>query len=93
MGWGGYRTDLDLARLQEFGKLANETDRQEAVFQLGAGDADVVGQAEAAFKTALGDAAMQEIARRFRLLALARDSQGILLEFDGDIILSEAGDS
>jgi hypothetical protein len=58
----GCGADFDFARLQEFRKLADKIDRQQAVLQLGAGDANVVGEAEAALKAALGNAAMQKVA-------------------------------
>src|SRR5690606_1888485 len=87
----GCRVDLDFARLQQFRKLADEIDRQQAVLQLGAGDANVVSEAEAALKAAFSDAAMQEVAL-LRRLALTSDEERVLLELNAQVVFAEAGD-
>ena len=51
--------DLDLARLRFLGHLVNEVDMQHAIVEAGADDLDVVGEAEAPFECAAGDAPMQ----------------------------------
>jgi hypothetical protein len=48
--------DLDLARLHDLRKLADEFDGQQSVRELGAGDANVIGEAEVTFEAALGNA-------------------------------------
>ena len=66
---------------------------QQAVFQPRAFNLNVVGELEAAFEGAAGDALEQEAAfRLFRLGALAGDGQDAFLNVDGEIALTEAGD-
>ena len=61
---------------------------QQAVFQAGAVDLDVVGKAEAPLEGAPGDAAVQIAALRLfvLLLRLARDHQRAFLHGDVDLV-------
>src|SRR5699024_2641276 len=52
--------DFDSARLHPLGQLTLELDVQQAVFQIGTGHLDVIGQLEAAFEAAIGNTAVQE---------------------------------
>lgn len=67
----GLPADCDLLRLHRFGHFAHQIDDQQAIFQIGGFHADIIGQFEAAFKPAIGDADMEHIALSRGLLALA----------------------
>src|ERR1043165_8836766 len=64
--------DGDAARLFLLRDHALKGDMQQAVFQFGLPDLDMIGELEAAFEGAAGDALMQ-IALLFLVFALARD--------------------
>ncbi len=86
-GWCG---DLDPAGLQRLGDLAHQVDMQHPVAMRGAGDADMVGQSEAAFEGAGGDAAMQVGAPGLLGGLLGGDDQRAVLDLDSQFIGGKA---
>src|SRR5690606_33941997 len=67
---------------------------EQAVVEARAGHLDVVGELEAAFEGARGDAAVKDLAAVLLLLflLLALHGEDVLLRLDVDVALAEAGD-
>ena len=70
--------NFDPARFHLFRQLADEIDVQEAVFEIGAGDLDMVGKAELTDEAAPGDAAMEIGVLRHLLAPLGADQEVFL---------------
>jgi hypothetical protein len=84
--------NLDLAGLQRLGNAADELDMEQAVRKARRLDLDMVGKLEVALESATGDAAMQELGAFGLGLGLALNGQGIVLNGDVDVTLTETSD-
>src|ERR1043165_3359188 len=92
LGLGLAVADRNLARLFRLGKLAHELHVQETVFELCAGDLDVIRKLEAALEGTGRDALIEHLTLGLvaLLLLLAADRERVFLGFDRQIALGEA---
>src|SRR5688572_30283819 len=82
----GLGLDRDRPRLLLLGQLALQVDGEQAVLQLGAGHADVVGQLEAALEVARADAAIEVLGALVAVgMALAGHQELVLLLGDVEL--------
>src|SRR5204863_7059928 len=85
--------DRDLAGLLGLGNLSHEIDVQEPVFEGRALHLDVIGELEDTLERARRDALVEHLTAVLVVLdmLLALDGQGVLLGFDRELVLAEAG--
>src|SRR5262249_54014335 len=86
--------DRDLARLFRLGDFAHEVDVQQSVLEARGLDLDVVGELEHALEGARRDALVEHLAGFAFVLGvfLAADGERVLLGYDRELRLVEAGD-
>src|SRR4051812_28597667 len=89
---GGRAIDRNGAGLLALGELTLQLDMEQAILERGAGYFDILGELEAELESALGNAAMQELALLLGGGGFgALDDEAVLLGLDHEVALGKAG--